>query len=435
MWRVMLGKDLRRAWRNPLPYLIQLAVPLVITALLGMVFGGGGGGGDGGGLGKVRVAVVDEDGTPLLAMLRGGMNQGEAAERMEVMFLDRDAALLRVTDNEIAAVLVIPKGFTRGYLGGGDRPTLELVKNPAQSIHPAVVEELVRVLVTGLNVVARNLQPELVVWREIFLGEREVGMREVGERLAATGERLEAMWERLDPLPVRYERAEPLVVEGSGSPGERVGVGGQGSSGGWNVFSMVLPGLTAMFLLFLADVAMRDVHREHRWGTLSRAYTLPRVGRVWVASKVAFTLVTTGIGAWVLMGMGGWLFGIQWRQPWVVVALTGSMVVFAGGMMAALGGWVRGEKQADVLNTMVAMGLGLASGCAFPAQALPRFLREEITPWLPPFWFVDGVRRVQTGEGWTGWWGPVVALVGLGLVLIAVGTMGWRRGLARGGGR
>jgi ABC-type multidrug transport system permease subunit len=96
---------------------------------------------------------------------------------------------------------------------------------------------------------------------------------------------------------------------------------------------------------------------------------------------------------------------------------------------------VRGEKQADVLNTMVAMGLGLASGCAFPAQALPRFLREDITPWLPPFWFVDGVRRVQSGDPGGTWWWAVAALVVTGLVLIMVGALGWRRGLARGGGR
>jgi hypothetical protein len=38
--RVLLAKDLCRARRNPLPWLINLAIPLVIVALVGLTFGG-----------------------------------------------------------------------------------------------------------------------------------------------------------------------------------------------------------------------------------------------------------------------------------------------------------------------------------------------------------------------------------------------------------
>ena len=41
MLPILLAKDLRRAWRNPLPWLINLIVPLAMTALIGLVFGGG----------------------------------------------------------------------------------------------------------------------------------------------------------------------------------------------------------------------------------------------------------------------------------------------------------------------------------------------------------------------------------------------------------
>ena len=37
---VLLAKDLRRAWRNPLPWVIFLALPLCVTALIGLAFGG-----------------------------------------------------------------------------------------------------------------------------------------------------------------------------------------------------------------------------------------------------------------------------------------------------------------------------------------------------------------------------------------------------------
>ena len=68
MLRVLLAKDLRRAWRNPLPWLINLIVPLAMTALIGLVFGGHS---DSGALGRIRFAVVDEDKSLLGRFLRG----------------------------------------------------------------------------------------------------------------------------------------------------------------------------------------------------------------------------------------------------------------------------------------------------------------------------------------------------------------------------
>jgi hypothetical protein len=59
MIRVLLAKDLRRARRNPTPWLVHLAMPLLITALIGFAFGGGSSGG--GGLGRIKLALVDED--------------------------------------------------------------------------------------------------------------------------------------------------------------------------------------------------------------------------------------------------------------------------------------------------------------------------------------------------------------------------------------
>ena len=58
LWTLLI-KDLRRVWHNPWPYLINLALPLCITALIGLVFGPST---QGGGLGQIKLAVVDEIG-------------------------------------------------------------------------------------------------------------------------------------------------------------------------------------------------------------------------------------------------------------------------------------------------------------------------------------------------------------------------------------
>jgi hypothetical protein len=66
------------------------------------------------------------------------------------------------------------------------------------------------------------------------------------------------------------------------------------------------------------------------------------------------------------------------------------------------------------------MVLGLASGCAFPAQALPDFLRHHVTPWLPPNWFVECLHSLESGSGpFWGWTAFKLALLGALLSAIA----------------
>jgi len=416
----LLAKDLRRARRNPVPYLVQLCVPLVITALLGLVFGGGGS--DGGGLGKIKFAVVDEDDSPLTSMLRGAFNQGEAGKYLQPVFLPREEALRQVTNNLLSAAFIIPTNFTRDYLAGREGLKLMLVKNPAQSYHPAILEEMLGAAVTGLNALERNFHEDLVDWRAVIAGEYRPSFREVGDLLGKTGDRFERIRHRLDPVPVWYEK-ETRAASDSGKGGGQT----------FSIFAYILPGLAAMFLLFLADVAMRDLHREVRLRTFPRFCTLPPGPGVFVLSKVLFTFVIVLLGAAIILGGGALIFRIHWTQPLAVVTLSLAFGLFAGGLLAFLAAVMNGEKRADVLNSMILMGLGLAGGCAFPAQALPTFLRDHVTPLLPPNWFVEAMRAAQSGGGESAAWAlAALKLTVLGLMLIALAGWLFRRKLSRG---
>ena len=427
MLRVLVAKDLRRAWRNPVPYLIHLCLPLVLTGLLGMVFGGVNRR-DGGGLGRIQVAVVDEDDSVVTRLLRGVLSQEQAARHMDAVFLPRAEALSRVTNNTVAAALIIPADFSRQYLVGEGRLTLELVKNPARQYHPAIIEEAAAVITTVLNAVARNFRPDLAEWRALFEAKQRPGFQEVGELVTKTGEKIGRAWRRLDPIPVIYQREAPPEPEGGGT------VQATGTGPALNLFAFMLPGLTAMFLLFLADAAVRDLHREIRFRTFDRFCTLPPGVVVYVASKVLFAMVILVIGCVVLLGGGSLLFGFRWRDPVAVVGLALGLSVFSGGLMAALNAWIGGEKRADVINNLVGMVLGMASGCTFPTESLPLVLRQYVTPYLPPHWFLESVRATQF-EGYAGgsWITPAVRMLLIGGVLTLLAAWRLRRNLEKGG--
>jgi ABC-2 type transport system permease protein len=413
---VLVTKDLRRARRNPLEYLIHLAMPLVITALLGLVFGRQGG--DEAGLGRIKFAIVDEDDSAVTRLLRGAVNQGQAAERLQPVFLDRTNALAQVTANQLSAALIIPAGFARAYLTAAGPVTLELVKNPAESIHPAVLEELLGALVTGLNALARDLAGELRTWSEVLERPEGADFRAVADQLVRTGEKIEALQGYLNPPRITYQKETRAAETGRQAPG-------------FNLFAYLLPGLAGMFLLFLAEVAVRDVYREIRARTFERFCTLPQSVRVFVTGKALMALAIVSAGAAIILGGGGVIFRITWTAPLPTALVALSYVGFAVGLMLLLAAFAQNERRADAVGNAVAMALGLVGGCAFPADTLPTFLREHVTPLMPPNWFAEAIRGLQSGDG-PAWADAAGALVGLGVLLAGVAAWVLERKLRKG---
>lgn len=427
MLRVLLAKDLRRAWRNPLPWLLNLALPLSVTALVGLAFGGKS---DSGALGRIRFAIVDEDDTPLTGLLRGAASQGEGSKYLEPVFLGREAALGELNADKLSAVLIIPTNFMSHYLLGREHVSLELIKNPAQSIHPAVLEELFGALVTGLNALARNFQSEFPDWQAVFKGKSDY--REVARLIERSGDKLKAAKDYVNPPLVSYTREVKTDASRPAEPADGQAKGGsrrRGSSP--NVFGYLLGGMSAMFLLFIASTGMTDLHREVRHRTFQRYHTLQHALLPFVAGKVVFAVVLLLLSSLVLLGGGALIFRIPWQHPFALIILTLGYACFAAGFMAVLTALADDERIANTLNTIVAMALAIAGGCAFPAQQLPAFLREHISPLLPTYWFTETVRSLEFGSGEVAWVTVLLKLAGLSVALIGVAALLFRRRFRR----
>ena len=433
MLRVLLAKDLRRAWRNPLPWLINLIVPLAMTALIGMMFGGHS---DRGALGRIRFAVVDEDKSVLSDFLRGSANQNQGGQYLEPVFLEREDALREINANKISAVLIIPTNFMHNYLTAREPVSLELVKNPAESIHPAVLEELLGAVVTGLNAISRNFQSEFPDWQAVFEGKEDY--HRVSQLIDRAGDKLKAAKNYINPPLVSYEKEEPADESKSGATNSVSSTGGMpknasakagGSQSGStdSVFAYLLVGMSAMFLLFLAGNAMSDLYRELRQRTFERYQTLRDSLVPFLASKAVFAVVMLLLSSGIMLGGGGLIFRIHWQQPLALLSLAFGYTCFAAALFALLVALMPDERRAAVLNNMAGMALGLAGGCAFPANQLPAFLREHITPWMPSYWFVDTARNLQFGGANVAWGLVVLKLVLLGVVLLALAAVLFRR--------
>lgn len=403
---ILVAKDLRRAWRNPFPWLINLALPLCLTALIGLAFGGKS---DSGALGRIKFAVVDEDDSVLSRFLRGGASQGEGGKYLEPVFLERTAALSELGNDRLSAVLIIPAHFTRNYLTGGETVSLELIKNPAQSIHPAVLEELLGVVVTALNTISRTFQSEFPAWHAVLEGRGDY--RQVAALIERAGDKLEAVKRYVNPPLISYQK-EVMAKE--------AGVPKKGPA--FNLFAFLLAGLAAMFLLFLAQNAMGDLQRELQQRTFERFHTLRQQLLPFVTGKVVFALVILLFSSAIMLGGGALAFGIHWEHPVALAILTLGYAGFAAGFMAVLVTFVTDPHRSSAVTNIFSMGMALAGGCTFPPEQLPVFVREHLTPLLPTFWFADTVRRLQSGVADAPWVVVSLKLVVLGVLLIALAT-------------
>ena len=404
LW-TLLSKDFRRVWRNPWPWVLNLSIPLAITALFGVAFGGGGD--DQAGMAKIKVGIVDEDQSLLGSLFRSALSQGEAARYFEVQHPTRSNAMAALLENELSAVFIVPTNFTSEFLTGRTNLILEVIKNPSERVYPTIVEELASVAVTGLNAVHRNFNSEFPRIEAVLTNDFD--LVKAGELAKEIGTRFKAAGEYLSPPLVQYRKT---VIEKTEDPKTGPGL---------SVFSFILPGMASAFLLFLADHSMRDIHREKRAQTLDRLRTVDSSVGTFIAGKILCTALTVFLGSLIMFGGGALIFGISWGNYGLLALASAAYSLFAAGLLALLVSWVRTERKSEAMNNMLIFGIAFAGGSFFPANQMPKFFQDHICPWMPNFWFTEAVRSLP--EGGDGVIAPLVVVLKLGALGIVLGII------------
>ncbi len=438
MLRALIAKDLRRALRNPLPWLLNLALPLCITAMVGFVFGDRD---EDTQLGRIHFAIVDEDHDTFSQFLRRGISNGKATNYFDPVYLSREDAMRQLNDSELSAVLVIPANFTANYFNG-EAVTLELVKNPAEQIYPAALEETLGVLVAGMNAVSRNLLDDAPTWRRVANG-KAIDL-EFSLLFQSSRNKFRAASACLFPPLVSLSHdtrpADPASDAREAHAGKPTSSGHDSHPAKpaaekevhpkFNIFAYMLLGMTAMFLLLLANRGIADLHREVVRRTFERYRTVRERVFPFMAGKALFTAVITGIGAVILVGGGGLIFHVHWPRPVQFAIVTAAYVCFATGLTSLLAVIVHNEKHADALNNVVAMGLAIGGGCMFPAEQLPAALRNHITPLLPTHWYAATARELWWSSG--SWWLAAIKLIAVAAVCLVLASYFLRRRFLKG---
>ncbi len=411
----ILANDLTRRLRSPLAVILVLLIPIAMTLIVGLVFGGSGEVT----LSKIKVLVVDNDDGLLSNFIIQGMRQDRLAEMLDIEIVDSLDAARSIGKGKASAVIEIPGRFTADLLDG-KKVELKVVKNPAENFLPVIVEEVVLsmsvILDAGLKIFSEPLEHGRSIikagrWPDA--GEIEVFLRESRRGIALT----------------RGYLTDSLVTIRT----ETVTTGSEEEARGFNIFAYILPGSMMLGLLFISELVLRDIVRERRRGTLSRILVSPvGPGRV-VAGKVASAFAITAASCLILLLVSRLGFGMDLGKPLPLVLHLLASILMCTGLMTFFYGFVRSERAADAVISILIVVVSLFGGSMLPFEQMGSTL-QKIGRFSPVYWASDGFKMIFLSNAGVGEIsGHLLVLLGIGLAGLIPGSIMLDLSIRKGG--
>jgi ABC-2 type transport system permease protein len=405
---LVLANDVRRHLKAPWTMLIFIAIPLFMTALIGIIFAPRT---EGSKLPPIQVLVVDNDKGLASKLLVGAFDADQMKEMFQVTVSDEADGRKRMGRGKASAMVVIPKGFTLDLLEA--KPvTLLVVKNPAEQFLPDVVEEFMSTLAVMLSGVVQAFADEVKGIRALLdLKLDSFPWESLAPEFGKAQKKVTAAAKYLDPLLIRLKTEETKAA------------GAKASFTQTDLFSIILPGMAIMFLLFIVQALMRDIISEREDGKLRRMMTTPLRPVELIGARI-FGGWVMGIAVLLVMVAAGTLiFRAKWG-PFGYFLILGAVASFwTAAFFALLHALVRNRNQAGALSAPIILAFSLFGGSMMNPEVMPKAFKA-VGIVTPNRWFIDGAALIRDGRF------PLTSalvLIASGLILLALAVPALRR--------
>lgn len=354
---LIAGKDLRQRLRDRSLVLMTIVVPLGLSFILGQVFGG---------IGTpdaARIAVVDEDrGEGAARFVADALRPAERAGAIRVRTAPSPAAGARLADRgEVAAVIVIPAGFSTAVRSGGP-VTMRVIGDADSPVGAQVARAVTDAYAAELRAV------RLSVAVALRGPPRDADQaRELADRAA-----------KVPP---------PLTVSDVSAVRRQL-----------DMTTYLAAGMAVFFLFFTVQSGVTGLLDERRDGTMARLLAAPVPPAAILAGKLLSSYLT-GIVSMGTLAVGTSLaLGADWGDPFGVALLVLAGVLSATGVMAFVATFARTSEQAGNWQSITAVVLGLLGGTFFPVAQAGGVI-GALSHITPHRWFMRGLADLSGGGG------------------------------------
>ena len=424
----LVRKDLKLFFNDRRAVVVGLIAPILLASFFGYLFGGQGNAETS----KVKVLVIDQDGSDIS---RGLIAQLASDKSLDVKPSALEAAREAVRKGNATAAIVIPKDFGRdaghALFTGESKPSLGVLYDPSHSVElgmvkgilsGAVMQSVSKEMFTGRSgreTVNESLaqvenNPQIPAGDRKALSDMLSGVREWNER---QNERDNAAGQTAlsGGLTMPYATREEAITSGHDVQ--------------YNGYAHSFGGMAVQFILFMGldvGIALLMLRQSGLWQRL-RAAPLSRT--MLLGSRTVSASVIAGFILLVLFSFARVVFGVRILGSFAgfigVCAAFSLMTASFGLMVAALGETVEATRGYSIVATLIMVMLG---GAWVPTFVFPQWL-QKLAVIVPTRWAMDGLDGMTwRGLGFSSAVVPIGVLLLFTLLFGAVAVMRFRWG-------
>lgn len=414
--------DLLRSIRSAFTIGMAVIAPLMLTGLIYFAFGGMSGGDVS--LTPVKVGVVNADQLPAESVLTAPIG-----ENIRSMFFDESvqawitasdypdeaAARAAVDKQEIGVAVIIPADFTARYLSGDKDRQVLIVSDPTLSIGPAVVEDMVTMMVDG--VAGGGIAIQTLIERQQANG-LQPDPAQIPGWIEGYGN-----WYRDFQRDLFHHPEKAALVLTAPAAGES-----EAADPIQQMMGLTMAGQMIFFAFFTGAYAMMSILREDEEGTLARLFTTPTDRTHLLAGKFLAVVLTVILQGLVLMLAGRFAFGVNWGETASVALALLSQVVAASGLGVLLIAFVKTSKQGGPVLGGGLTALGMLGGLftANMPNAMPAAFKM-LANFTPQGWVLKAWNLALSGAAPADLLLPCVVSLALGAVMFVAGAVLFRK--------
>ncbi|WP_109472950.1 ABC transporter permease [Ornithinimicrobium cavernae] len=180
----------------------------------------------------------------------------------------------------------------------------------------------------------------------------------------------------------------------------------------------LVAGQAGLFLMFTVSFGVLGLLAERELGTLSRLRSMPMNPVLVVLSKVLSSFVLGVVATSILLTAGGLLFGVDFGSPVPVAALIVCAVIATTSLTFIVIKLAKTSEQASIIQTILAMVLGIAGGAFFPMSG--GGLLGTILDLNPVAAMIRGLGITSGGGGLGDIVTPVLIMLGFAAVALLI---------------
>ncbi|HLL09311.1 MAG TPA: ABC transporter permease [Nocardioidaceae bacterium] len=370
LW-TLTAYDLLQRVRDRSVLIYGLVVPLALMYVFNLTFGGT----EDLELQPVTVAAAVPPGDQLAASVVRALAASKALE-IAVEEVAADEAAARVAAGDADVALVVPEGFAAQVMAGNG-PAVEVTESAEAGLESDIV----------LSVVDGVLA-ELAAGSVAAAAAAEAGVPQ----------------DRLNAVAQRVADQGPAIglVEGRASD-EQLSTSGA-----------LVAGQAGLFLLFTVGFGVLSLVAEREQGTLARLRSMPMPAGLVVAAKALSGFLLGVVSTAVLLTLGSLFFDVSFGSPVAAAVLVLSAVAAGTSLTFIVARVARTSEQANTVQSIVALVLGIAGGAFFPITASG--LAGRLVDLNPIAAFTRGLGITSGGGGLSDIGAPVTVMLGFAVV-------------------